>query len=84
MNKPHKYHFGQLMRQSREAAGISQRALAQKVGLDVSYINRLESGERRPRRGTLLKLASTLGIKGGELDAWFMACDLAPCPCWPD
>ncbi len=68
------------MRQSREAAGISQRALAQKVGLDVSYINRLESGERRPRRATLLKLASALGIKGGELDAWFMACDLAPMP----
>jgi dTDP-glucose pyrophosphorylase/transcriptional regulator with XRE-family HTH domain len=80
MNKPHTYNFGQLMRQSREAAGISQRALAQKVGLDVSYINRLESGERRPRRGTLLKLASTLGITGGELDAWFMACDLAPMP----
>jgi UTP-glucose-1-phosphate uridylyltransferase/transcriptional regulator with XRE-family HTH domain len=72
--------FGQLMRQFREAADISQRALAQKVGLDVSYINRLESGERRPRRQTLLKLASALGIKGRQLDAWFMACDLAPMP----
>jgi UTP-glucose-1-phosphate uridylyltransferase/DNA-binding XRE family transcriptional regulator len=80
MTKPPEYHFGQLIRQSREAAGISQRALAQKVGLDVSYINRLESGERRPRRATLLKLASALGIKGGEIDAWFMACDLAPMP----
>lgn len=68
------------MRQTREAAGISQRALAQRVGLDVSYINRLESGERRPRRVTLLKLASALGIKGQELDSWFMACDLAPMP----
>jgi UTP--glucose-1-phosphate uridylyltransferase len=74
------FHFGQLMRQSRETAGISQRALAQKVSLDVSYINRLESGERRPRRQTLLKLASALGIKGRELDAWFIACDLAPMP----
>ena len=64
MNKTPAFHFGQLIRQSREAAGISQRALAQKVGLDVSYINRLESGERRPRRATLLKLASALGIKG--------------------
>jgi UTP--glucose-1-phosphate uridylyltransferase len=80
MNNTPAYHFGQLIRQSREAAGISQRALAQKVGLDVSYINRLESGERRPRRATLLKLASALGIKGAELDAWFMASDLAPMP----
>lgn len=68
------------MRKSREATGLSQRALAQRVGLDVSYINRLESGERRPRRVTLLKLSSALGIKGQELDAWFMACDLAPMP----
>ncbi len=80
MNKIPGFHFGHLMRQSREAAGISQRALAQRVGLDVSYINRLESGERRPRRRTLLKLASALGIKGQKLDAWFMACDLAPIP----
>ncbi len=80
MNKTPGFHFGHLMRQSRETVGISQRALAQQVGLDVSYINRLESGERRPRRGTLLKLASALGIKGQELDTWFMACDLAPMP----
>ncbi len=80
MDKTPGFHFGHLMRQSRETAGISQRALAQKVGLDVSYINRLESGERRPRRLTLLKLASALGIKGLALDAWFMACELAPIP----
>jgi dTDP-glucose pyrophosphorylase/DNA-binding XRE family transcriptional regulator len=80
MKKTSGFHFGQLIRQSREAAGISQRTLAQRVKLDVSYINRLESGERRPRRGTLLKLASALGIKGRELDSWFMACDLAPMP----
>jgi dTDP-glucose pyrophosphorylase/transcriptional regulator with XRE-family HTH domain len=80
MKKNLAFHFGQLMRQSREATNLSQRALAQKVDLDVSYINRLESGDRRPRRRTLLKLASALGIKGRELDAWFMACDLAPMP----
>lgn len=80
MNNKPGYHFGHLMRQYREAAGISQRALAQRVGLDVSYINRLESGDRRPRRRTLLKLASALEIRGQELDAWFIACDLAPMP----
>lgn len=73
-------HFGQLVRKSREAVGLSQRALAQRVGLNVSYINRLESGERRPRRGTVLKLAASLGITGPELDAWLAACDLAPMP----
>ena len=72
--------FGNLVRQSREAVGLSQRALAQRVGLDVSYINRLESGERRPRRRTVLKLAASLGISGPELDAWFAACDLTPIP----
>ncbi|MGQ9920928.1 MAG: helix-turn-helix domain-containing protein [Desulfobacca sp.] len=72
--------FGQLVRQCREAVGLSQRALAQQVGLDVSYINRLESGERRPRRRTVLKLAASLGISGPELDSWLAACDLSPMP----
>jgi len=72
--------FGALIRQRREAAGLSQRAVAQRSGLNVSYINRLESGKRRPRRGTILKLAASLGVAGAELDAWFAACDLAPMP----
>lgn len=80
MNKTPGFHFGQLLRQAREAAGISQRALAIRVGLDVSYINRLESGDRRPRRPTLLKLATALGIQGQDLDAWLAACGLAPLP----
>ncbi len=74
------WQFGTLVRQAREAAGLSQRALAHQVGLNVSYINRLERGERRPRRGTILKLAASLGITGPELDAWFAACDLTPMP----
>jgi len=80
MGKNPPSQIGMLLRQSREAVGMSQRALAQQVGLDVSYINRLESGERRPRRQTLLKLASALGITGQELDNLFMAGDLAPMP----
>ncbi len=72
--------FGLLVRQTREAAGLSQRALAQRVGLDVSYINRLESGERRPRRATVLKLAASLGVSGEALDDWLAACDLTPMP----
>lgn len=72
--------FGRLVRQCREAAGLSQRALAQRIGLNVSYINRLESGARRPRRATVLKLAAGLGVTGRELDAWFAACELTPMP----
>ena len=80
MDSSGNWQFGDLIRQRREAAGLSQRAVAKRAGLNVSYINRLESGERRPRRATILKLAATLGVAGAELDAWFAACDLAPMP----
>jgi len=46
--------FGEALAATRQAAGLSQRALAQAAGVDASYVNRLERGERQapeaPRR----------------------------------
>lgn len=72
--------WGQLLRQARETAGLSQQALATRAGLNVSYISRLERGSRRPRRQALLRLAAALQIKGSELVDWLTACDLASLP----
>ena len=72
--------WGRLLRQAREAAGLSQQTLAAQAGLDVSYISRLERGSRRPRRQALLRLAAALQITGAELEDWLTACDLAPMP----
>jgi transcriptional regulator with XRE-family HTH domain len=54
--------FGDTLKKLREAAGLSQNALAKAAGLNASYVNRLESGEREPPRPeTVMQLAHGLG-----------------------
>src|SRR5687767_1188917 len=56
--------FAQAFREARLAAGLSQAALAQKVGLTAPYISLIESSRRRPPTPPLIeKLAKALGAK---------------------
>jgi UTP--glucose-1-phosphate uridylyltransferase len=73
-------HFGELLQQTRESLGLSRNELAQNVGLDTSYIYRVEMGMRRPSRKSTLKLAEALGIKSENLDSWLLAVGHAPTP----
>lgn len=55
--------FSGLLRTYRVGAGLSQNALARKVGVNPAYVNRLESGERRPaKRRYVLELAQALNL----------------------
>jgi transcriptional regulator with XRE-family HTH domain len=55
--------FGGLLKTYRVAAGLSQNALAKRVGVNPAYVNRLESGERRPsQRHYVLDLARELRL----------------------
>ena len=40
--------FGQLLRELRRAKGVNQRDLASKVGVDFSYISKLENDRLPP------------------------------------
>ncbi len=40
--------FGELLREKRRTAGVSQRELAAGAGLDFSYISKLENGRIPP------------------------------------
>jgi len=55
------------LRRLRELRSLSQRELANRSGVDVSTINRLEKGIRKPWPRTLRKLAETLDIPVEEL-----------------
>ena len=46
---------------ARTAAGLSQRALAERAGVTQAMVSRLESGARLPRLDTLLALAEATG-----------------------
>ena len=51
------------LKAAREAAGLSQRALASRVGLPQSYISKIEGGGVDIRLGSLIELARVLGLE---------------------
>jgi predicted ATPase/transcriptional regulator with XRE-family HTH domain len=55
--------FGELLRDSRRAAGLTQEELAARAGLSARTLRKLENGESlTPRKDTLLLLADALGL----------------------
>jgi non-specific serine/threonine protein kinase len=58
--------FGELLRQYRLAARLSQEALAESAGLGVRSIQGLERGAHRPLRDTLDRLVVGLGLTKEE------------------
>lgn len=57
-----------VLRTLRERKGLSQRALAERVGVTPAYITMLERGARKnPTVDTLKRIAKALGVSVGEL-----------------
>lgn len=54
--------FGKVLKQARLSLGLSQQALARKLGVRASHIGYLEQGRRRPSLTLLNDLADTLGV----------------------
>lgn len=54
--------LGEVIRQGREAIGMSQEGLAEAVGLTQTEMSKIERNERTPRFPLLCKIAKTLKI----------------------
>ena len=54
---------GANVRRLRLAAGLSQAALSERMGVDRAYVSGLERGERNPTIVTLWHTAEALGVK---------------------
>lgn len=50
------------VRQLRAAAGLTQEALAERMGVDRAYINALELGKRNPTVITLWRVSEALQV----------------------
>ena len=59
--------FGKALREYRVKKGLSQQDLADKCGLDISYVGGIERGQRNPTLGVIHGLASVLGVKVSDL-----------------
>jgi transcriptional regulator with XRE-family HTH domain len=61
-------HFGVAIRRHRETLRLSQEELADRAGLDRSYVGRIERSEQNATLTTVQKLADALG---SDLDVIF-------------
>jgi predicted ATPase/DNA-binding XRE family transcriptional regulator len=59
--------LGSHLRELRTRAGLSQRMLASRVGIDVTYLSKLENGRRRISEPRLRSLAEALGAEPASL-----------------
>jgi len=55
-------HLRETVRSRREGLGLTQRSLAQKLGVEASYVAFIESGRRKPSLKLVARLADTLGL----------------------
>ena len=59
--------LGQNVRRRRETRELTQEKLAEKAGLDPTYISGIERGLRNPGIKNVTKLAKALGLSTAEL-----------------
>jgi transcriptional regulator with XRE-family HTH domain len=60
--------FGRTLRDLRRPTGISQRELAQQVGVDFSYISKLENDRLPPPSAdTIVRICQALSVPPDEL-----------------
>jgi len=56
-----------VIKEAREAAGLSQRALAEKLKRSGSFVWKLESHEHRVDVLEFIDIAKAVGVEAGEL-----------------
>jgi transcriptional regulator with XRE-family HTH domain len=59
--------LGQRIREIRKERGMNQTELAEKAGISLITISRIERGERDPHVRTLAQIARGLGVPAYEL-----------------
>ena len=52
---------GDLIREARKAAGLTQKELAQKMGVVQTVVSEYETGKRKPKLLTLASIAKAIG-----------------------
>ena len=59
--------FGQLLKEHRQAHGLTQRELAAKIDVKASHVAYLETGQRKPSLALLGRIADTLKLDKQKL-----------------
>jgi len=54
--------LGEAIKRARSAKGLTQRALAEKVGVTPAYLCQIENGRRDPGTGLVKSICDALGL----------------------
>lgn len=60
--KAEAWYYGEILRERRKELGITQKELAERIGRERTYINRIERGDTDMQLSSFLRIASALGI----------------------
>lgn len=58
---------GERIKRERLDAGLTQRELADRIGVGVPHVSKVEAGRESPSDDLLVKIADVLEIDAGEL-----------------
>ena len=61
------YKIGQKIRKYRKKFDFSQEQLAEKVGISVTHMSHIETGQTKVALPTIVKIANTLSVSVDEL-----------------
>lgn len=61
------YEIGQRIRKVRKARGLSQDALAEKVGISTTHMSHIETGNTKLSLAVFVDLATALDVRADEL-----------------
>lgn|GEM_PF-2747345 len=59
--------IGKIIRRAREKRGLTQKQIAEQLGISVSYITKIETDELLPGDETLINIAQTVGLDSTAL-----------------
>lgn len=65
--KQFKIFFGKTLKNIRKEKGFSQEILAEKIGIEIHNLSKIETGSSFPRIKTLIKIMEILNIEPIEL-----------------
>jgi transcriptional regulator with XRE-family HTH domain len=63
----HMADLGANLREARERLGLTQEQVAQRSGVHVTEVSRIEGGKRDPQVSTVRRLAEAVEVKPGQL-----------------
>lgn len=61
--KSHVWYYTEMVKTHRKSVGITQRQLAEKIGVSPHYISQFERGEVEIPLSTFIRLAEAIGLR---------------------